>query len=128
MKAARLAKRYARRIRRYRPGIRLAEAKSSKHIPYPLVNVTEGASAGLGSRLLNNRQVLPLAIHGLQLMHAPIIGVEEVASVRDRVVVRRTHGPPGPPATARSSPSAAMLSGFLGKFNTVLHFVLDTGQ
>ena len=79
-------------------------------------------------RLLDNRQVLPLAINGLQLVHAAIIGVEEIASVRDRVMVRRTHGAPGPPATARSSPSAAMLSGFLGEFDTVLYFILDTGQ
>ena len=82
----------------------------------------------LGSRLLNDRQVLPLAVNGLQLMHAAIIGVEEIAPVRDRVMVRRTHGTPGPPATARSSPSATMLPGFLGEFDAVLYFVLDAGQ
>ena len=79
-------------------------------------------------RWLNDRQVLPLAINGLQLMHAAIIGVQEIASVRDRVMVRRTHGTPGPPATARSSPSSAMLSGFLGEFDAILYFVLDAGQ
>ena len=78
-------------------------------------------------RLLDDRQVLPLAVNGLQLVHATVVGVEEIASVRDRVMMRRTHGTPGPAATACSSPSAAMLSGFLGKFDTVLYFVLDAG-
>jgi hypothetical protein len=90
-------------------------------------DVTESAGAGLGARLLNDRQVLPLTVDRLQLVHTTVVGVEEVASVRNRVMVRGAHRTPGPPATARSSPSAAMLSGFLGEFDTVLYFVLDTG-
>ncbi len=92
-------------------------------------DVTESCRRRAGcARLLNDRQVLPLPVNGLQLVHAAIIGMEKIASVRDRVMVRRTDGAPGPPATARGSPSAAMLSGFLGEFDAVLYFVLDAGQ
>jgi hypothetical protein len=79
-------------------------------------------------RRLNNRQILPLAVDRLQLVHPAVIGMEKIAAVRNRVMMRRTDGAPGPPATARSSPAAAMLSGFLGEFDAVLHFIFDTGQ
>lgn len=79
-------------------------------------------------RRLDNRQVLPLAVDGLQLVHPAVICMEKIAAVRNRVMMCRTDGAPGPPATARSSPAAAMLSGFLGEFDAVLHFIFDAGQ
>ena len=77
---------------------------------------------------LDDSEVLPLPIFRLQLVDTAIVGVEKVAAVRNRVMVRRTHGAAGPASTTRSSPTAAVFAGFLGEFDAVLNFVLDAGE
>lgn len=77
---------------------------------------------------LDNGEVLPLPIFGLQLVHATVISVEKVAAIWNRVMVGGTNRAAGPASAARSSPTAAMFAGFLSKFNAVLDFVLDAGQ
>lgn len=61
-------------------------------------------------------------------MNAAIVSMEKVAAVRDRVMVRCTHGATSPTAATRSSPTAAVFPSFLGKFNAVFNFVFDAGK
>jgi hypothetical protein len=77
---------------------------------------------------LDYSQIHPLAVNGLQLMHAAIISVEEVAAIRDRMVVRRADRATSPTPATRSSPAAAMFAGFFAEFDSIFDLILDTGQ
>jgi hypothetical protein len=61
-------------------------------------------------------------------VNAAIVGMEEIAAVRDRVMMRRTNGATSPAPATRSSPTAAVFASFLAEFDAVLHFVLDAGK
>lgn len=80
------------------------------------------------AKRLDYSQIHPFPVNGLQLVHAAIIGVEEVAAIRDRMVVRRADRATGPAPASRSSPAAAMFAGFFAEFDAVFHFVLDPGK
>jgi hypothetical protein len=80
------------------------------------------------AKRLDYSQIHPLPVNGLQLVHPAIIGVEEVAAIRDRMVVRRADRATGPAPATRSSPAAAMFTGFFAEFDAVFHFILDSGK
>jgi hypothetical protein len=77
---------------------------------------------------LDYSEIHPLAVDGLQLVHAPIVGVEEVAAIRNRMVVRSADRTTGPTAAARSSPAAAVFAGFFAEFDAVLNLVFDASK
>jgi hypothetical protein len=61
-------------------------------------------------------------------VHAAIVGVEEVAAIRNRMMMRSADRTAGPTAAARSTPAAAMLAGFFAEFDAVLHLILDASK
>ena len=77
---------------------------------------------------LDYSEVTPLPVDRLQLMHTAIVGVEEVAAIRDRMVVRRADRATSPASATRSSPAAAMFAGFFAEFDAIFDLILDTGQ
>jgi hypothetical protein len=77
---------------------------------------------------LDYSEIAPLAIDGLQLVHAAIVGVEEVAAIRDRMVVRSADRTTGPTAAARSSPAPAMFAGFFAELDAILNLILDASK
>jgi hypothetical protein len=77
---------------------------------------------------LDYSQIHPLAINGFQLVYATVVGVEEIAAVGDRMVVRRADRAAGPTPATRSSPAAAVFTGFFAEFDAVLHLVFDAGK
>jgi hypothetical protein len=80
------------------------------------------------SAVLDYGEVLPLPVFGLQLVNTAIVCVEEIAAVRDRMMMGRTHRAASPPSATRSSPTATVFPSFLGEFDAVLNFVFDAGK
>ena len=77
---------------------------------------------------LDNCEVLPLPIFGLELVHATVVGMKKVAAIRDRVMVRGTHRAASPTSAACSSPTTAVFASFLSEFDAVLDLVFDAGK
>ena len=77
---------------------------------------------------LDYSEIAPLAVDRFQLVDPAIVGVQEVAAIRDRVVVGSADRTASPAAATRSSPAAAMFAGFFAEFDAVLHFIFDTGK
>src|ERR1700674_2709495 len=65
----------------------------------------------------------PLILGGLQLMNAALIGIEKIASVRNRSAPLKVHGALGPP---RGTHSPALLGLFFPHRNPETHLVSDT--
>jgi hypothetical protein len=68
---------------------------------------------------------MPLAVDGLQLMNFTIIGVEEIASVRNSSGVREMHGTLGPLNWTHSS---AVLKIISYNVDSVAHLVCNTTE
>jgi len=77
---------------------------------------------------LNYSEIAPLAINRFQLVHAAIVGMEEVAAIWDRMVVRSADRTTGPTAAARSSPAPAVFAGFFAEFDAVLNLIFHAGK
>jgi hypothetical protein len=74
---------------------------------------------------LDYSEIHPLAVDRLQLVDATVVGVEEVAAIRNRMVMRSADRTTGPTAAARSSPAAAMFASFFAEFDAILNLVLN---
>lgn len=80
------------------------------------------------SAKLDDCEVLPLPVFGLQLVHAAIVSMEEIAAIRDRVMVRSAHRAAGPASAASGSPAATVFAGFFAELDAILNFVLDARE
>lgn len=77
---------------------------------------------------LDYSEIAPLAVDCLQLVDTAIVCVQEVATIRDRMVMRRTDRTTGPAAATRSPPATAMFAGFFAEFDAVLNLIFDTSK
>lgn len=90
-----------------------------------LYNWYESACA---ANWLDYSEITPLTVDRLQLVYPSVVGVQEVATIRDRMVVRSPDRATGPAAATCSSPAAAMLAGFFAEFDAVLHLIFDASE
>jgi len=104
---------YCREWRRWCTHVRSA-AGISKRRSY---DFTEAGSG-------RDREEMPLALDGLQLMHAAVFGMEEILSVGNSLCARRTQRTFLPTHGAQSP---AVLALFPLGVNAVVHLVLNTG-
>lgn len=88
------------------------------------VRASQSAEIFGDSNLRDDFQVQPLAVDGAHLMYAPIITVQEVASIGNRTGVKRANITLRPTSRAHAP---AVLANFRRGVDAVLNLVLNTG-
>ena len=83
------------------------------------------ASEGAGQRLGGQRQAVPFAVDGPQLMHFPFVGVKEVVAIGKMTPMGEVHLTLGP---VHGLPRPAVLGGFPDHGEPVLYVVGNAGR